>query len=69
MRQSIWMIVAFLLVGAALLTYWPQAQAWQTPVPPGQYPLNQRRPQWPLEKRSAPYHPKKGMGSDKVKSS
>lgn len=66
MRASILTIIGFLLVGAALLTFWPVAAATISQVPPGQYPIQQSRWQWPVTIREAPYHPRKGMGSNTV---
>lgn len=66
MRTAILTIVAFLLIGAALLTLWPAAAATLSQTPPGQYPLQQSRWQWPVTVREAPYHPRKGMGTNTV---
>jgi hypothetical protein len=33
---------------------------------PGQYPINARRPQWPVTERVAYYRPGAAMGSDMV---
>ena len=66
MRTAILIIVGFLLAGAALLTFWPYARAAISSVPPGQYPIDESRFQWPVRVRTAPYYPLKGMGSDTV---
>jgi hypothetical protein len=66
MRSAVLTIVAFLLAGALILTLWPRARAAISGAPPGQYPIDEPRFQWPASIRTAPYYPRKGMGSDTV---
>jgi hypothetical protein len=68
MRPAAWIVVAALFVAAAVLTWWtttPAAFAAE-PTPPGQYPLNAPRPEWPATERTRPYSPAAGMGSDAI---
>jgi len=68
MRTAAWLVIAVLLAAAAALTWWqttPAAFA-AAPVPPGQYPLDAPRPEWPATDRTRPYSPAAGMGSDTV---
>jgi len=68
MRAAAWIVIAALFVAAAVLTWWtstPPAFASE-PTPPGQYPLNSPRPEWPATDRVRPYSPAAGMGSDSV---
>ena len=64
MRTAAWVIIAILLIGAAVLTFWPAAAG--TPSVPGQYPITASRFQWPVVERNAPYQPGPEMGSDAV---
>lgn len=68
MRATAWIVIAVLFVAAAVLTWWtstPPAFASE-PTPPGQYPLDARRPEWPATERVRPYSPAAGMGSDAI---
>jgi hypothetical protein len=68
MRPAAWLVIVALLAAAAALTWWqttPAAFA-AIPVPPGQYPLDAPRPEWPATDRTRPYSPAAGMGSDAV---
>jgi len=59
-------IVAVLLIAAALaLTLWPHI-AGASAAPPGQYPIDAPTYEWPRTDRVAPYHPRRGMGSNAV---
>ena len=68
MRLAAWLIVA-LVVAAAVLIWWhstPAAAFAVVPVPPGQFPLDAPRPEWPASSHTVSYSPAQGMGSDKV---
>lgn len=68
MRPAAWLVIAALFAAAAVLTWWTSSPAAfaSEPTPPGQYPLNVRRPEWPATERTRPYSPAAGMGSDAV---
>ena len=65
MRSAPILIAAFLLVGAALLTYLPSASARQDQGP-GSYPIGSSRFQWPVKVRRAAFHPMKATGTDEL---
>ncbi len=65
MRREAWTVVAILLVGAAILTFWPYYSDME-PSPPGQYPLHVARFEWPATERIKRYQPSRSMGSDAV---
>lgn len=57
------------MAAAVALTVW----FWQTgaasPTPPGQYPLEAPRPEWPVSVVSRSFRPAEDMGSDDVSAS
>ena len=65
MRSSPILIAAFLLIGAALLTYLPSASA-SVSQGPGSYPIDFSRFQWPVKVRRAAFHPMKATGTDEL---
>ncbi len=68
MRFAVGTIVVFLLVAAVLLTLWmSRSVATADATPPGQYPVDAARFQWPATEVTAAYGPTKGMGSNKVR--
>ena len=66
MRTAAWVIIAILLIGAAILTFWIPAVGTAAAVP-GQYPITAQQFQWPVAERNAPYQSGPDMGSDAVK--
>jgi hypothetical protein len=66
MRAAVVLIIVFLLIGAAAITFWPSSSAPDTPSVPGQYPLNGWRFQWPVTLRTKAYRPAATLGSDGV---
>jgi len=67
MRSAVWTIVGVLILGSILITLWPRMGAHDVaPSPPGQYPLNQIRFEWPVKTVQQPYRPTGGMGSDET---
>lgn len=66
-RPAMLAIGVFLVLGLAVVLIWPFLLIiFQSPVPPGQYPLADPRPEWPASQRVRPYRPGPGMGSDTV---
>lgn len=65
MRRELWIIAAFLLAGAAILTFWP-ARSDIEPSPPGQYSLHAERFEWPVTERKKAYRPTQTMGEETV---
>ena len=59
MRNTTLIVAGTLLLGAALLTWWPAQTNSEsiTPPPPGQYPLDAARYEWPAKARTAAYRP------------
>lgn len=66
MRGALLTIALILLAGAAILTLWPFG--WTEPAPPGQYPINSKRPEWPVEEQAKSYGPGPEMGSNVIQS-
>ena len=67
MRSAVITVTVLLLAAAVLLTLWTSRSAAATDAtPPGQYPLDVARFEWPATERVAAYGPAKGMGSNKV---
>ena len=65
MRLSVWLVIVFLLVGVFVLTYIPfLTRAFQSTIPPGQYPMDAARWKWPVSIRTKEYAPARSMGSD-----
>ena len=65
MRRELWIVGAFLLVGAAILTFWPSRTDME-PSAPGQYPLHAPRFEWPVTERKKAYRPTLSMGEDVI---
>ena len=66
-RPAVIAILAFVFLGLVALLVWPTLAAiFQDPVPAGQYPLSDPRPEWPASERVRPYSPGPTMGSDKA---
>jgi len=58
MRDSYWLVGAGLLCVALAFAFWPAASYRQSPSPPGQYPLENRRPQWSATESTGLYRPR-----------
>lgn len=67
MRTAAWVIIAVLLIGAAILTFWLPTVRETAAAVPGQYPITAQQFQWPVVERNAPYQSGPDMGSDAVK--
>ena len=68
MRSAVITVTVLLLAAAVLLTLWiSRSTAATDATPPGQYPLDAARFEWPATERVAVYGPAKGMGSNKVR--
>ena len=65
MRREVLIVAVVLLAAALALTLWPRVSG-ASAAPPGQYPIDMPTFQWARSERSAPYHPMRGMGSNKV---
>ena len=66
-RPTVIAVLAFLVLGLVAFFVWPFLVAtFQDPVPAGQYPLSDPRPEWPASERIRPYSPGVTMGSDKA---
>ena len=65
MRTAVLIVAVLLLAGALALTLWPRFSGTSA-APPGQYPIDVPTFQWPRSEKVAPYHPMRGMGSNKV---
>jgi hypothetical protein len=67
MRVAVTLILGFLIVGLIALTLWPMGTAKPfDPSPPGQYPLDAPRPEWPASERVKAYKPAASLGSNTV---
>ena len=66
MRRETWIVAGFLLIGAAMLTFWPQRHHDVEPSPPGQYPLHAERFEWPMTERKKAYRTTTSMGEDVI---
>lgn len=67
MRPAVWIVAGLLVFVAIGITLWPWMRSiWMEPTPPGQYPLNQSRWQWPMTTKVAPYRPGTATGSDDI---
>jgi hypothetical protein len=67
MRPAVWIVIGVLVLTVIGITLWPWVSGlWGPPSPPGQYPLNQPRWQWPMTPKVAPYRPGAGTGSDEI---
>jgi len=63
------LVILTLILGLAAIAVYMFANArssGQKPSPPGQYPLEEPRPQWPVKEATKGYAPTKSMGSDVV---
>jgi hypothetical protein len=68
MRSAVITVTVLLLVAAVLLTLWSSRSAVEVDqTPPGQYPVDAVRFEWPATEHVAGYGPAKGMGSNKVR--
>jgi hypothetical protein len=65
MRREFLVVAAFLVIGAAVLTFWPRRPDID-PSPPGQYPLHASRFEWPVLNRKKAYRPSASMGEETV---
>jgi hypothetical protein len=65
MRTTTWIVIVFLLVGVIAFTWWPRASI-ASMTPPGQYPIDEPRFEWPMKERIKAYRPGKTMGSDGI---
>jgi hypothetical protein len=66
MKASTVTTIAVLILGAILITHMYITNSSSSYSPPGQYPINATRPQWPVTERVAYYRPGAAMGSDMV---
>lgn len=68
MRPAYWIVGGLLVLAVALvtLTMGPSVTPSFVSSPPGQYPLNQGRPQWPSIQSLGLYRPQGDLGSDRV---
>lgn len=62
MKPSTWIVGGLLLLAVVAFTLW-RSPSWSV-TPPGQYPLDEKRPQWPATRTAHPYKPATDMGSD-----
>lgn len=61
------LLVAVVLLAATITLFfvWPYLMGlFKDPVPPGQYPLDEPRPEWTGRQRIRQYRPTPGMGSN-----
>lgn len=66
------LVILTLILGVAAIAIYVMASVatnGPTKSPPGQYPLDEARPQWPVKESTKAYAPSKSMGSDVVVSS
>jgi hypothetical protein len=67
MRSIVTTIIGFLIIGLIALALWPMGAATPfDPSPPGQYPLDAPRPEWPASERVKAYKPAASLGSNTV---
>lgn len=65
MLSNIFSVAGLLVIGIIFITLWVGYRQWMAgAVPPGQYPLDKVRPEWPGQERILPYRPSRDMGSD-----
>lgn len=66
MRPAYWIVGGLLVLAVALITVWPSVAPPVSFDQPGQYPLNQRRPEWPSIQSLGLYRPQGDLGSDRI---
>ena len=68
MRPVYWIVGGLLILAVALVTVTmrPSVTPSFESSPPGQYPLNQERPEWPLIQSLGLYRPQGDLGSDHI---
>ena len=66
MRASYWLITGALIVGVAVIAFWPTAVYRQSPSPPGQYPLDTWRPEWVATPSIGRYRPVSSRDQDLI---
>ena len=55
--RFIWALVILIAIVLAVAIFWPAALMMPSGVPPGQYPINRKRPSWPSTEVVRPYRP------------
>lgn len=66
MRPVYWIVGGLLVLAVALVTVFPSVTPSFISSPPGQYPLNQGRPEWPSIQSLGLYRPQGDLGSDRI---
>ena len=61
-----WIVGGLLVLAVALVTVFPSVTPSFISSPPGQYPLNQGRPEWPSIQSLGLYRPQGDLGSDRI---
>jgi len=64
MRTSYWLIAGALVAAVAIFAFWPVALYRQSASPPGQYPLDTRRPELNAIQSVGLYRPRAMAGQD-----
>ena len=64
MRTSHWLVAGALVAAVAVIAFWPPSTYPQMPSPPGQYPLDARRPEWEATQSVGLYRPLTPTGQD-----
>jgi len=54
--RFIWALVILIAIVLAIAIFWPAALRTMS-VPPGQYPIDRKRPSWPSKEIVRPYRP------------
>ena len=63
MRTSYWLVAGALVAAVVVIAFWPSTYR-QSPSPPGQYPLDERRPEWEATQSVGLYRPRDAAGQD-----
>ena len=66
MRPAYWIVGGLLILAIALVTMMPSVVPSFDSSPPGQYPLDQSRPQWTATPSVGLYRPQGDLGSDRI---
>lgn len=63
MRTSYWLVAGALVAAVVVIAFWPSTYR-QSPSPPGQYPLDARRPEWEATQSVGLYRPVSSRDQD-----
>lgn len=64
MRSAVWILGGLMIMAVIALQMWSSTHSMYSPVPPGQYPLDENRPEWSSTPAVGRYRPRKSAGQD-----